>query len=150
VVTILAGASVVAHQFSEPGSVIEQAVLLLGWSGKERPPIETTATRPPDASPLAVAWVRSADTCAAPLIYVATDSHVYRDAAAGDYQALVELAGVLSHERWHIQHGLDEIGAYTVQLSVMEHLHANSLHLAEVRRALRHVEQQVKRSGPVR
>jgi hypothetical protein len=145
--TMLAGPSVTANEGPATGSVVEQAVLLLGWPRQDVPRVELTANRPPDASPLAAAWVRFADTSAVPVIYVATDSHVYRDAMAGDYQALVELAGVLAHERWHIQHGVDELGAYTVQLSVMEHLHANSLHLSEVRRALHGAEQQGQRSG---
>jgi hypothetical protein len=144
VVTILSGPLVTANEAPAPASVVEQAVLLLGWSRHDVPRIELTANRPPDASPLATAWVRLGETCAVPVIYVATDSHVYRDAAGGDYQALIELAGILAHERWHLQHGLDEIGAYTVQLSVMERLHANSLHLADVRKAFRRVEQQVK------
>jgi hypothetical protein len=39
----------------------------------------------------------------------------------------------------------DEVGAYTAQLSAMEYLHANSAHLAQVRRALRRVTQQTKK-----
>jgi hypothetical protein len=76
---------------------------------------------------------------------VRTDSDIYRDAARQDYQALVRLAGILAHERWHLRHGRDEVGAYTTQLSAMEYLHANSAHLAQVRRALRRVTQQTKK-----
>jgi hypothetical protein len=39
---------------------------------------------------------------------------VLSDAVAHDYQALVRLAGILAHERWHLTHGHDEVGAYTV------------------------------------
>src|SRR5262245_10278935 len=122
---------------------IARAFMLLGWRGEDLPSIEIVTSRPPESSPMAAAWVRfNDDGCATAIIYVTTLSHIYRDAAKGDYQALVQLAGVLAHEQWHLRHGRDEVGAYTAQLSIMEHLHANSLHLLEVRNALRGVEQQ--------
>ena len=124
---------------------ITRAFMLLGWGGENLPSIEIVTSRPPEANPTAAAWVRfNDDGCAWGVIYVTTLSHIYRDAAKGNYQALVQLAGVLAHERWHVRHGRDEVGAYTAQLSVMEHLNADSLHLLEIRRALRAVEQQNK------
>jgi hypothetical protein len=135
----------------ELATPLREAVMLLGWSGEDQPRIELATSRPPDGSSTAAAWVRIPDDgCAVPIIYVATDHYVYRDAANGDYQALVELAGILAHERWHLRHGRDEVGAYTAQLSVMEYLHANSLHLFAVRRALRRVQKEMRKSLPAR
>ena len=134
----------------KPGPVAE-AVTLLGWFGDDVPRIELAARRPPDASPTAEAWVRfNVDGSAMPVIYVATDSSVYRGAATMDYQALVKLAGILVHERWHLRHGQDEVGAYADQLGAMEYLHASSLNLLGVRQALRWWQQQAKQSAPAR
>jgi hypothetical protein len=130
-----------AAQMPEP---LASAVMLLGWSGAEVPRIEVVGARPTDGTATAEAWVRfETNGQALPVIYVRSDTEVYRDALGKDYQALVRLAGVLAHERWHLGHGLDEVGAYTAQLSAMEYLHANTVRLAEVRRALRQVS-----SGP--
>ena len=127
---------------------VAEAVTLLGWYGDDVPRIELVAVKPPDASATAEAWVRfNSDGSAVPIIYVAIDSNVYRDAATMNYQALVKLAGILAHERWHMRHGRDEVGAYNAELLAMEHLHANSLHLLEVRRALRWWRQQAKKSA---
>ena len=124
-------------QMPEP---LASAVMLLGWSGADLPRIEIVDGRPTDGTATAEAWVRF-DTHgqALPVIYLRSDTEIYRDALGKDYQALVRLAGVLAHERWHVGHGLDEVGAYTAQLSAMEYLHANTVRLAEVRRALRQV-----------
>jgi hypothetical protein len=124
------------------------AIMLLGWFDDAVPRIEIVGTKPPDATATVEAWVRfNADGSAMPIIYVRTDTDVYRAAAQEDYQALVRLAGILAHERWHVRHGRDEIGAYTAQLATMEYLGAHSMYLAVVRRALRMVE-QAKRSDP--
>ena len=107
--------------------------MLLGWFGDDVPHIELVDRRPPDANAIAEAWVRfDDDGSAVPIIYVATDSEVYRAAATKDYQALVKLAGILVHERWHLRHGQDEVGANSAQLAAMEYLHASSLHLFRV------------------
>ena len=104
--------------------------------------IEVLDAKPADASPTVEGWVRfNADGSALPIVYISADTHVYRDAVGHDYQALVRLAGILAHERWHLRHGRDEVGAYTAQLSTMEYLHANTMHLAEIRRALRRITQ---------
>jgi len=134
---------------SRPGSKplpepLALAVTLLAWFGDEVPQFEVAARRPPDANPIAEAWVRyNGDGSPVPVVYVAADSYVYRDAPR-NYQSLVKLAGILAHERWHLRHGPDEIGAYDTQLSTMTYLHASSPNLAEVRRSLNWVRQQAK------
>jgi hypothetical protein len=121
---------------------VADAVMLLGWRGADLPRIELVATRPPDGTETGEGFVRfNEDGSAMPVVYVRTDTEVYRAAAEKDYQALVRLAGILAHERWHVRYGPDEIGAYTAQLSIMEYLHANSMHLAQIRQALRLVQQ---------
>jgi hypothetical protein len=128
---------------------LTDALTLLGWSGGDVPRIVVVDQRPPDATVSVDAWVRfDTEGRAMPVIYVRTDTDLYRDAVRQDYQALVRLAGILAHERWHLRHGRDEEGAYTAQLSTMEYLHANSTHLAQVRRALRRVTHQTKGIGP--
>jgi len=120
------------------------AVTLLGWFGDDIPQFELAVERPPDATPTAEAWVRyNGDGSAVPIVYVATDSNVYRNAPK-DYQSLVKLAGILAHERWHLRHGPDEVAAYDTQLSTMTYLHASSANLAEVRRSLNWVQQRAK------
>lgn len=97
---------------------------------------------------MAEAWVRFTDTGhAVPIIYVWTCSGMYRDAVGGNYQALIRLAGVLVHVRWHVRHGRDHVGAYSAQLSMMQYLGADAMHMAEVRKALFRAEQQAKKSA---
>src|SRR5262245_25323156 len=125
---------------------IKTAITLLGWSGDDVPPIQLVEGRPPDGAATAQGWVRyNDDGSAMPVVYVRTDTEVYQDAARQNYQALVRLAGVLAHERWHLRHGPDDVGAYTAQLLTMEYLHANTMNLAEVRRALRLVIEMRKK-----
>ena len=132
-----------------PGPVAE-AIRLLGWFGDDVPCVELVDRRPRDARATAEAWVRfESDGKAVPINDVATDSSVYRDAATMDYQALVKLAGILVHERWHLRHGQDEVGAYADQLGAMEYLHASSLNLLGVRQALRWWQRQPK-AAPAR
>ena len=124
---------------------LSSAVQLLGWSGDDVPQIDVVSDRPADRTRTAEAWVQlDPDGRAVPVIHLRADTDVYRDARTGDYQALVRLAGILTHERWHLRHGPDEVGAYAAQLSTMTYLHANGTRLAEIRRAF----QQVSR-GPV-
>jgi hypothetical protein len=111
--------------------------MLLGWYGDDLPRIEVVDRKPADATGTVEGWVRfNENGSAIPVIYVRADTEVYRDAVTNDYQALVRLAGILAHERWHLRHGQDEVGAYTVQLSTMEHLHANGMQLSQIRKAL--------------
>jgi hypothetical protein len=125
---------------------LTDAITLLGWSGGDVPRIVVVDRPPPDATVTVDAWVRfDTEGRAMPVIYVRTDTNLYHDAVRQDYQALVRLAGILAHERWHLRHGRDEVGAYTAQLSVMEYLHANSMNLSQVRRALRRVMEETKK-----
>jgi hypothetical protein len=134
------GKTAAGMELPEP---VTEAIRLLRWSGDDLPRIEVVNQRPRDATPTAEAWIRvDPEGRVVPIIYVLADTEVYRDAARGDYQAKVRLAGVLAHERWHLHHGADEIGAYTAQLSTMEYLNANTMHLAQVRQALRWVKEQ--------
>jgi hypothetical protein len=104
--------------------------------------------RPGGVSPLAAGWVwENEDGCAIPVIYVAAQSHIYRQASEGDYPALVELASILAHERWHIEHGPNEVEAYIAQLSVMERLKAPLLAMLEIQNALWKVQEQQKRNA---
>ena len=129
---------------------VTEAIRLLGWSGDDLPRIQVVDARPRDATPNAQAWIRvDPEGRVVPIIFVLADTEVYRDAARGDYQAKVRLAGVLAHERWHLRHGPDEVGAYTVQLSTMEYLNANTMHLAQVRQALRWVKEQAAKKPAV-
>jgi len=117
---------------------IATALVLLGWPKDEIPDIEVVATRPPDASPTAEAWVWcNEDGSAPPVIYVAANTDMYADALQENRQALVKLAGILAHERWHLRHGPDEVGAYEAQLGAMVSLTADDIHLAGIRLALR-------------
>jgi len=122
---------------------IATALVLLGWPKDEIPDIEVVATRPPDASPTAEAWVWcNEDGSAPPVIYVAADTDMYADALQENRQALVKLAGILTHERWHLRHGPDEIGAYEAQLGAMVSLTADDIQLTGIRLALRDVRRR--------
>ena len=129
-------------------SPIDQAIRLLGWSRADTPQIVLVTNKPREVSAMAEAWVRFTDTGrAVPIIYVWSGNEMFRDAVSGNYQALVRLAGVLVHERWHVRHGRDHVGAYNAQLSMMQYLGANSMHMADVRKALVRAEQQAKKSA---
>src|SRR5262245_50458036 len=60
--------------------VVTEAIMLLGWSGDEVPPIVIVDRKPPDATESVEAWVRfNDDGTAMRVIYVRTDSDVYRE-----------------------------------------------------------------------
>jgi len=153
VISFLTAAFVAAAPAADAGEPqrpppIDHAIRLLGWHRADTPHIELVTNKPREVSAMAEAWVRFTDTGRAePTIYVWTGSETYRDAAGGNYQALVRLAGVLVHERWHVRHGRDHVGAYNAQLSMMQYLGANSMHMAGVRKALVRAEQQAKKSA---
>jgi len=126
-----------AAQLPEP---IATAVMLIGWSGADVPNIDVVSVKTTGRTPTAEAWVDfGSDGRVIPVIHVRPDTQIYREAAARDYPALVRLAGILVHERRHITHGLDEVGAYSAQLAIMEYLHAPAVYLTDIRRALQHV-----------
>ena len=58
---------------------------------------------------------------------------------------LIRLAGVLAHERAHIEHGQNEELPYLAQLTTLEHLRAHDIDIANVRRALEAVKRQQHR-----
>ena len=154
VISFLTAAVVAAARAADAGEPrlprpIDHAIRLLGWPRADTPHIELVTNKPREVSAMAEAWVRFTDTGhAEPTIYVWTGSETYRDAAAGgNYQALVRLAGVLVHERWRVRHGRDHVGAYNAQLSMMQYLGANSMYMADVRKALVRAEQQAKKSA---
>ena len=126
---------------------LRDAVMLLGWRNEDLPRIEAAQGTPAGGTTTmsVEGWVRYDDRgIAFPVIYVRTDTEVYRAAGGGDYQAVVRLAGILAHERWHLRNGRDEMGAYNAELTTMEYLHANTMNLAVVRQALRRLRDQVK------
>jgi hypothetical protein len=129
---------------------IATAITLLGWPKDEIPNIEVVTMRPTDTSPTAEAWVWcNEDGSASPVIYVAADTDTYADALQESRQALVKLAGILAHERWHLHHGPDEVGAYEAQLGAMASLHADNVQLTGIRLALREVRRRGVKSSKV-
>jgi len=143
-IVAIGSARIEATQLPEP---LASAVMLLGWSREDVPIIDVVRAKPSGGSPTAEAWVDfDGDGRAIPVIHVRSDTENYRAAAAMDYPALVRLAGILIHERWHIAHGRDEVGAYSAQLAIMEYLHAPAVDLMDVRRSLQHV-MKATRSG---
>ena len=135
--SVLGTAGLGATQLPEP---LASAVMLLGWSGEDVPNIDVVRSKPSGGTPTVEAWVDfDGNGRAIPVIHVRSDTENYRAATAMDYPALVRLAGILVHERWHITHGRDEAGAYSAQLAIMEYLHAPAVDLTDVRRALQHV-----------
>jgi hypothetical protein len=132
-------------QVAERGGLIQPppiqvALDLLKWSPDHVPTIEIVETRPPRVSPLAEGWILyDVDGRPRPTIYVAAWSALYRAVLARrlDFQfEVIRLAGVLAHERAHIEHGPDEESAYLAQLITLERLRARDIDLANVRRAL--------------
>jgi hypothetical protein len=122
---------------------VVKSIALLGWYQKDVPRIEIVSEKPRHIGDNVEAWVTFANGQPIPIIYLRIDTDVYRDAARGEYQALVRLAGILAHERWHLRYGRDEEGAYAAQISIMQHLQATTARIAQVRRAL----QRLKKGG---
>jgi hypothetical protein len=144
------------RQVAAQGGVIQpvpiQAALdLLKWSPDHVPTIEVVEVRPPRVSPLAEGWTTyNGDGSGRPTIYVAGWSALYRAALANRLDAhfdVIRLAGVLAHERAHVEHGPNEELAYLAQLITLENLQARAVDIASVRRALDAVKRQ-KRGRP--
>jgi hypothetical protein len=125
---------------------IQAALDLLKWSPDHVPTIEVVEVRPPRVSPLAEGWTTyNGDGSARPTIYVAGWSALYRAALANRLDAhfdVIRLAGVLAHERAHVEHGPNEELAYLAQLITLENLQARDVDIASVRRALDAVKRQ--------
>ena len=140
-----------SHQVAPQGGVIQsvpiQAALdLLKWSPDHVPMIEVVDACPRRVNPRAQGWtVYNEDGSAWPTIYVAGWSALYRAVLANRldvHDNVIRLAGVLAHERTHIEHGQNEELAYFAQLTTLEHLQAHDIDLANVRRALETVKRQ--------
>lgn len=131
---------------------IQAALDLLKWSPDRVPTIEVVEVRPQRVNPLAEGWtVYNEDGSALPTIYVAGWSRLYRATLANRFDVhydVIRLAGVLAHERAHIEHGPSEELAYLAQLITLERLRAHDIDLAHVRRALEAVTRQ--RRGAVK
>ena len=129
-----------------PPAPIQAALDLLQWSPDRVPMIEVVEVRPLRVSPLAEAWtVYNADGSARRTIYVAGWSALYRAALANGLDVhldVIRLAGVLAHERAHVEHGPNEELAYIAQLVTLERLRAHDIDLSNVRRALEVVKRQ--------
>jgi hypothetical protein len=110
----------------------------LGWYGDQVPTIELVDARPDGVSTIAHAWTLwNADGTVLPVIYVATYTEIYRAAERGRIYAIRQLAGMLAHERVHLQGNPREADAYASQLAALIRLHAPDAELGAVRRAMR-------------
>ena len=107
---------------SSAAAVLVCALSLVGRSPSRMPPIELLELRPEHVSPLTEAFVRY-DTRT---IYLITSSATFREALDAPEcrhtDALRKLASILVHEEWHLQHGMDERGAYYAQLTSLQSL----------------------------
>jgi predicted secreted Zn-dependent protease len=95
-------------------------------------------------------WVvRHEEGNARPTIFIAGWSALYREVLANPCicHGTIRLAGVLAHERTHLDHGGDEVRAYAAQLNTLASLQAPDIYQANVRRALQTVmrQQQARR-----
>lgn len=99
-------------------AVLVYALSLLGRSAASMPPIELLDVRPADVSLNAEAFVRRDPET----IYILTTTASFKDAQAGNYDALRKIASILVHEEWHIRNGPDEQGAYEAQLMTLMRL----------------------------
>ena len=125
---------------------IQAALDVLKWSPDHVPRIEVVDVRPPRVSALAEGWiVYDVDGRPQSTIYIAGWSALYTAVLAHrlDFQfGVIRLAGVLAHERAHIEHGPNEESAYLAQLTTFERLRARDIDVANVRRALEAVRRQ--------
>ena len=104
-------------------TVLTCALDLLSGRFPSPAPIELLDSRPRSISMTAEAFVH-ADT-----IYLITSTPVFRLARAareecGEKQAILKLASIIVHERWHLEHGFDERPAYEAQLTALSSLGA--------------------------
>ena len=106
--------------------VLACALDLLGRSEAQLPPIVIIDHRPQEASLKAVAFVRIGEH----VIYLIASSPAFQDALAAQdgsrscrgLDALRYIASVIVHEKWHLEHGSDEGGAYAAQLTELHRL----------------------------
>jgi hypothetical protein len=102
------------------------ALTLLGRSEPHFPPVQFVDQVPVGISPLAEGYVLAGD---GRIVLVTSTSAFLRARWARDrcgaVDALREIAGVLAHEEWHLQHGPDEPGAYDAQLTALLYVGAD-------------------------
>jgi len=99
-------------------AVLVCALSTLGRSESSMPRIELIDTAPAEVSAGAEAFVLHGR------IYLITSSSVFQAALASrsgctPSVAMRKLASILAHERWHVEHGRDEKGAYEHQLMTL-------------------------------
>jgi hypothetical protein len=70
------------------------------------------------------------------VIYVATWSDTYKAAENGDTTAIVKLAGIIAHERAHVERGADEGPAYEAEIFMLRRSNAAPALVDGVRRAM--------------
>ena len=106
------------------GPAVVACVLNLIGRTVDLPPIELVDVPPPEVSRKAEAFTRDGSRT----IYLVTSSEVFRTAREvhGDcsFHATRKLASVIVHEKWHVDHGRDERGAYEAQLMALRQMGA--------------------------
>jgi hypothetical protein len=126
------------------------AMGLLGWGPELFPPIELMRERPDEVSPRAEAFVRRDPD----RIVLITSGQVFqrgrRDPPCWDREAVIKLASILVHERFHLAKGADERTAYEAQLTTLTQFGRGpgTALYSSVRRAMMAVLRQTqKRNG---
>ena len=123
-------------------AVVVCACGLLGRSGPGTVPIRLLDHAPQGSSQFVQGFLtREPDT-----IYLITSTPHFQDARRGDPDALRQIASVIVHEEWHVQHGADEKGAYEAQLTTLTYLGASSNLIGAVRKSMRVVLDAQKRA----
>lgn len=123
-------------------AVVVCALGLLGRSGPGTVPIKLLDHAPRGSSQFVQGFLtREPDT-----IYLITSTMHFQDARRGDTDALRQIASVIVHEEWHVQHGADEKGAYEAQLTALNYLGASSNLIGAVRKSMRFVLDAQKRA----
>jgi hypothetical protein len=105
--------------------VLVCALELLGRSADRLPRIEILPTRPSVVSANAAAFVNSAVgtiylIASAPPFSAAAAQMKGRECRTSD--ELKAIAGIVTHELWHLEHGPDEREAYLAELSELNRL----------------------------
>lgn len=130
--------------------VLTCALTLMGRSAEQLPPI-IVVERPADATPYAVAFVRSGERA----IYLVESSSAFRAAkdanrtlrGCRELELLRLIASAIVHEEWHLLHGPDERGAYYAQLTELQRIGSEPGRWAydSVKRAMRATLADVER-----
>jgi hypothetical protein len=131
-------------------AVLLCAFTVLGRSGRSFPPIEFVQTPPVGVSARAEAFVRDGEQ----RVFLVTSTAVFRRAqhateCYSDITTMRKLASVLVHEKWHLDHGLDESGAYAAQLTALASMGAgpNNAVYDEVKQSMLWVQARQRSDG---